>query len=302
MKFNTFIPPHLWRRWLARNRPDTQFGYVTSPLLEESFPEACRRLGVTPLKAPRRHWRFAHSCGAPVENSDGLRCWLKVTGWTANAGRHSWERETAAAGITGVPKPEVLGTADWNSNETNWAALLFTLAPSPTVKLDGWPIGLRTTLSDAWLSELKISLEALARVETDEWRISHKQIAKKIATHFGPDVPLEADEWRTCHGDLVATNLTAPNLMLLDWERWGLAPRGFDPARLLTSVVAHSDMVRRIENMFVDDLLSPSGRVALLLACAERLDAIGMGHVPFYRARQVKALAERALRGELGIR
>src|SRR5262249_18638582 len=38
--------------------------------------------------------------------------------------------------------------------------------------------------------------------------------------------------WATAHGDLHFANLCAPNLHLLDWEGWGLAPAGYNAATL----------------------------------------------------------------------
>ena len=294
-----FIPQH-WRRWPARSRPESLFGYVTSPLLEESFPEACRRLGVTPLKAPRRHWRLARSCGAPVCLPNGTQAWLKVSGLVPGASRHLFDRELEAGKIVGVPKPDVLDSARWSDDGVEWRGLLFTLAPSPTIRLDGWPIGLRTRLSDSWLDELNSALDALGRNETTICRFPPDTIAARIAARFGPDAPRHADDWQTCHGDLSYGNLTAPELLLLDWEHWGLAPRGFDAARFITSLCHNVRLARRIEQATAHDLATPSGRVAVLLACALTLERIDTGHASTKRATPLKALAERALRGNLG--
>jgi hypothetical protein len=298
MAFPEFIPSRWWHRRHVGHMPEILFGYVTSSLLEQSFPEACRRLGVRPLHGPRRHWRYAHSCGAPVELPNGSRVWPKATGLPISANRDAREREEAADGITAVPKPAILDIADWNVEGVSWRGLLLSRAPLPTIKLNRWLFGPSPRLSDAWLSELRSALEALARVETDKWRISPKQVASKIAAHFGPNAPHEADEWRTCHGDLVFANLTAPTLSILHWECWGLAPRGFDAARLLTHAVTHPRLANRIKCALTDDLTTPSGRVATLLACAEALDKAAMNRTSSRRGEAVKAFAERALHSE----
>ena len=59
--------------------------------------------------------------------------------------------------------------------------------------------------------------------------------------------------------------MTYPDFMLLDWEHWGLAPRGYDAAHLSVFSCAQPDLVRTLEAAFAADLDTRSGRVALLV-------------------------------------
>jgi len=85
--------------------------------------------------------------------------------------------------------------------------------------------------------------------------------------------------------------VTAPHLMLLDWSERGLAPRGYDAAKLVICALYQPDLVRRLEEAFADDLKSKSGRVAMLLLAAMRLDEIEgkPARAEHYRLIQEKA-------------
>jgi hypothetical protein len=50
-----------------------------------------------------------------------------------------------------------------------------------------------------------------------------------------PDLDTRVPAWGTAHGDLHWANLTGPQLTLLDRERWGRAPLGYDAAHLYIS-------------------------------------------------------------------
>jgi hypothetical protein len=56
--------------------------------------------------------------------------------------------------------------------------------------------------------------------------------------------------------------------MLLDWEHWGIAPRGYDVARLICLSAHDRDVSRQLQAMFSDELDTQSGDVAMLTAIA----------------------------------
>jgi hypothetical protein len=62
--------------------------------------------------------------------------------------------------------------------------------------------------------------------------------------------------------------------MLLDWEFWGAAPRGFDAATLLAHSFLDPALFRRIEAAFADDLNTRSGIAARLYQFASLLNKI----------------------------
>ena len=76
---------------------------------------------------------------------------------------------------------------------------------------------------DKVLSQLKLvgeQSQSSARLED----VTRQRVAA------GVDSAVE--RWATAHADMHWCNVTAPVCCILDWEAWGLAPRGFDAATL----------------------------------------------------------------------
>jgi hypothetical protein len=116
-----------------------------------------------------------------------------------------------------------------------------------------------------------------------------------IVRRFGPDAPHFANEWQVVHGDVNWSNLTAPNLVLLDWESWGLGPRGFDAAELVAFSCHRPAIAQRLEAAFAEDLQSQSGRVAWLAMLAIILDMVDSRHMHSCYRRPVKQMARRVI-------
>lgn len=269
------------------------YGFVTTGL-EKAFAKACRRLAVKPLSPPLRS-RLGKSCGAPVEASDGTQSWLKITGVPGGAANSLRLREAEAAAAVGISRPTILAIFNWVSQGVHWRALQTTLACSPTVAT-GRVFGSNLRpVSDEWITSLKTELAKLGRVETNHWHRTPEYVSAAVTERFGPGAPASVDEWRTSHGDLNWGNVTAPELTLLDWEMWGIAPRGYDYGYLLVHTGQDPSLMRRLEIAFVDELSTDSGRVGLLTACAEMLNYLetDVGDPHYWRA--INDLAQRAL-------
>ncbi|RYJ29422.1 hypothetical protein CU044_1891 [Streptomyces sp. L-9-10] len=84
----------------------------------------------------------------------------------------------------------------------------------------------------------------------------------------------------TGHGDLHWGNLTAAPLCLLDWERWGRVPFGYDAGLLHANSLLVPDVAARIRKEFAPVLDTPAGRIGELAALAEMLQAVARGWYP----------------------
>lgn len=260
----------------------------------DDLAEACRRLGVEPV-GPVRFGGDKRSIGTVVAGPNGERSWVKVSGIQGAATNDTRQRELAAPSIAGLPKPAILNSAQWVVDDVHWLALQMTLAPFPTIEEGLWAGENARAVSDGWIASLKAALDLLGQSATTQYPMSERFMQKLIVRYWGKDAPHRIDEWRCAHGDLHWGNLTAPDLMLLDWECWGLAPRGFDAATLVVHSVGYPDLIRRIETAFAGDLMTPSGRVALLAMAAYRMEQIDVGLVDRRYRGPIEAMARSVL-------
>lgn len=290
-------------RWKLRRRPaaaewkiadltESEIGFRFEQQ-QEAFLHGCRLLNATQIGDPRYGYR-RKSIGAPVRQNDGSTGWLKITGFHKDRVIWTGRAELSADRITDVPKPALLNHADWRTGDLSWRALLFSLAPSPTVSDTSCAV--MPELDDGWFSELSRVVTQISRTPLSRWSVHPGAIARVISRRFGRRVPYQVDEWRTAHGDLGWNNVTAPQFTLIDWEFWGAAPRGFDAATLLTNSTLDPDLFRRIETLFAEDLETPSGIVARLYQFGQRLGGVEAGLADPREYRPLEAAAKRLLR------
>jgi len=286
-----------WRRILPGSAPLPALieGFDTTIAHEDLF-EGCRRLGVEPVGPVASGFR-QKSLGVAAVSPDGSRSWVKISALHGIAS-HPWrEAELAAVGIRGVSKPELLASRQWKQGDRHWLALQMTLATSPIVETGYFAGANSARIETQWINSLKHALDTLRTIDTDRTSISADEISALIKDRFGPGAEHRADEWHCAHGDLHWSNLTYPDLMLLDWEHWGLAPRGYDAAYLLVFSCARPEVVQKIETVFAADLNCRSGRVALLALLAHRLINIEARLFdPVYKPH-LEAMARRVLAG-----
>jgi hypothetical protein len=92
-----------------------------------------------------------------------------------------------------------------------------------------------------------------------------------IRAFFGVEIDVTVVPWTTAHCDLHWGNLTAPRLIILDWEMWGKAPAGYDAATLLCATLAYPDAAKGIRRTLKHFLDTPSGRIGTLAAAVRFL-------------------------------
>jgi len=270
-------------------------GFDTTIEREHLF-EGCRRLGVTP-QGPVVSGLMGKSLGVRAVDPDESRSWVKVAALRGVASHPQRDAELAAAGIRGVRKPALLASRAWSQDDRHWLALQMTLAPSPTVEPGHFAGATAAHVAPQWIASMQQALDTLRTIDPGRTSIGADLVSRLIRDRFGPDVEHQADEWHCVHGDLHWANMTYPDFMLLDWEHWGLAPRGYDAADLLVFSSPQPDLVRTLQAAFAADLNSRSGRVALLAVLARRLRDIEARTLdPAYKPH-VEAMARRVLAG-----
>lgn len=182
----------------------------------------------------------------------------------------AWVGLEAASVIEGVPKPQWFQSATWADDPRGlaWRADEMEFVSAGSIRSEG---GLDVVLSfpEQWWADLRRSLTALAAHPTQRVGMSQSHLSKRIGQVFdGVDTTVE--EWTTAHADLHWGNVTIDG-MLIDWQDWGLAPRGHDAATLWQSSLPNAALAERIEEEFAADLQTRSGKLSQLLHCANAI-------------------------------
>lgn len=219
-------------------------------------------------------WRD-RTIGAQVER-DGTRWWLRATGeHQDDTAGLAWTGNIDANAISGVPRPIVVERVAWEEPPAAIYAELMTLvedAPcSPTPELRSTP-----ALDDTWWLNLRTAVERLSRETTHRALGGSDDYKAQLSEFFGQVIP-GPNAWATEHGDLHWANLTAPRLVVLDWEYWGRAPAGYGAASLYCHSLLVPEIAERVHDVFADLLDTRTGRYNQLAVVMYLRHRIGQG-------------------------
>lgn len=181
----------------------------------------------------------------------------------------------AAGVLTGIAKPAWRASVAWAEPETGlmWRADETDLVTAAPIK----PGGILTAdpqLPGIWWDTLNASLDALAGAETTRVATLHTvpitqtRVDDEIRAVFGADVDTTIEQWMPAHADFAWANLTSPQCWILDWEDWGLAPRGLDAAMLWAASLAVTGLAEQVYELRRADLDSHDGQVMMLFFAA----------------------------------
>ncbi|WP_442856444.1 hypothetical protein [Frankia sp. CcI6] len=191
-----------------------------------------------------------------------------------------WNGTETSSMLHGVARPVWRQSVSWNDPDQDlmWRADETDFVADHPVK----PGGILTTdpdLSEAWWATLRSSLTALAGHSTTRLATPHTETITQarvdlaISRACGGKIDTRIEQWSAAHADLNWANLTAPECMLLDWEDWGMAPRGLDPANLWVNSLAIPDLASRIYREYREELESKTGKIMTLFLCADIVSA-----------------------------
>ncbi|MFD3686453.1 phosphotransferase [Nocardiopsis sp. NPDC058631] len=171
--------------------------------------------------------------------------------------------------VHGVPKPSFIQTVHWMNVGLICRAEEMTLVSEPVVST-AYTLDKAPELSDQWWEELSTALEHLAITDTDRVSLVQEDIDRSVREAFGTSPDTTVSHWVIGHGDLHWANLTAPCLFLLDWDNWGLMPRGLDAAKLWESAFRVPGFAEEITERLAPDLACRDGKLSQLWVCANR--------------------------------
>nr|WP_246361061.1 hypothetical protein [Haloechinothrix aidingensis] len=230
-----------------------------------------RALGVT--LALDQAVRKRRSLGLPTNRDT----WVRISACSTEVAAERGGLEATAALPTETRHPRWYQGICWRDGDLLGRAEETERVTEPVI-CSGGVLTHAPELPEMWWQHLAEALTTLgtvptARVATPHTRpITQRRMTETIQAMF-PDVDAITEEWTVAHADLSWVNLTAPSCRLLDWEDFGLAPRGWDAATLWANSLAVPDLAERVQQVFAADLGSRTGLVCQLYACAELLAA-----------------------------
>ncbi|MGH3690378.1 MAG: phosphotransferase [Microbacterium sp.] len=223
-------------------------------------------------------WRD-RSIGSAVERGREV-LWLRIVWARAEWARGAWwTGNRDAGGIRIDTKPTLLESREHTEGEVVFRAELMTLAP-------GSPCASTPELRDhvdidgEWWSGLERSLITIAATPTPRMSLDPISVRRRIAVFFGYEIDTDPARWVSCHGDLHWNNIHADPLAIVDWEAWGLAPRGYDAAFLLGHSLGVPAIASEVTRRFRDDLDSDDGVIAQLYVLTKMLTRADGGAHP----------------------
>ncbi|MFK4148609.1 hypothetical protein [Streptomyces sp. NPDC004065] len=190
-------------------------------------------------------------------------------------GAQGWNGTEAAAVLHGVSMPKWYAGLGWRERDepVMWRADEMVLVTAPPVGQAALVIE-DPQLSDGWWAALNASLDALAaqrthRLATPDTETATQELVTGTIRAVFPEVDATVDEWTPAHADLTWANVTGPEFCIIDWEDWGMAPRGLDAVTLWGNSLAVPALAQRVWAERRPDLESRSGRLMALFFCAK---------------------------------
>ncbi|MFJ7244530.1 hypothetical protein ACIQWA_07735 [Kitasatospora sp. NPDC098652] len=242
--------------------------------MEAAHAIAATRLGVTCSGNPS--WGFA---GSTIGRAAGAY-WLRVAATSPTSTRKDGHGIAGADVLVpeDVPRPRLHALLDWTEGGHGYQADLLDHIADPVVSARP-DLTEDPGLPDTWWRRLRSATESLATASGPRTTVRDTWIERAFPQFLGIPAP-EAVQRVTGHGDLHWGNLSGPTLTIIDWERWGMVPVGFDPGMLHANSLLVPAVAARIRQEFGAVLDTPAGRIGELTAIAEMLQAVARGWYP----------------------
>lgn len=186
-------------------------------------------------------------------------------------GPQGWNGTEAAAVLRGVAMPEWYQGVAWREpgEPVMWRADELELVASPPVG-KGALVLEDPGVPDAWWETLNASLDALAEQQTprtatpDTVTITQELVTRTLGEAFPRVTDARIERWAPAHADLTWANVMGPTFSIVDWEDWGMAPRGLDAATLGGNALAVPTLADRVRQERRADLESRDGKLMSL--------------------------------------
>ena len=242
--------------------------------MNAALARATAEFGVSADTVSAHHGWRGQRWGIPVTRGATLG-WLKLSEQTRALDITGLWSGPATAHDTLPPeviRPALLDTADWTSGDHYYRAELWQrLGPRCTTSSTTFLVA-APDLDEAWWARLRASLDSLRTVTTTRRAIRQRYLDVAMRRQLPFAVSTTVVRWSPAHADLHWSNVTTPEFALVDWERWGLAPAGWDIAMLHVFSLLVPSIAREIRQRFAEEFADPATVLAELGVIAWLLD------------------------------
>ncbi|HWU06110.1 MAG TPA: phosphotransferase [Streptomyces sp.] len=248
--------------------------------MTEAFSRAVDELGAR-VDGPMVWGWFGRTLSAGVRCTRFGRCWLRlVSAPEDKAMGKIWEGNALAAEYfdATVTKPALYESAGEARGGYAYRAELSqyipedVCSPLPVLGPDA------VIPPDSWWESLRADLSTVAKAVTDRVAVRQEWVDRSVPRFLNLPAP-QVTEWETAHGDLQPANLTSRTPYLLDWEGFGTAPVGYDPAMLWAYSLLAPAFAERVRETF-PVLGTEAGRVARIIVITELMQSASRGDHP----------------------
>lgn len=171
-----------------------------------------------------------------------------------------------------VIRPALLGTTDWTDGDHYYRAELWQRLGARCMTSGTTFLVAAPELDEAWWARLRSSIDGLRTVTTTRRAIRQRYLDVAMRRQLPFTVDTTVGRWSPAHADLHWSNVTAPEFALVDWERWGLAPAGWDIAMLHVFSLLVPSVAQEIRLRFAAEFADPANVLAELGVIAWLLD------------------------------
>nr|WP_241518576.1 hypothetical protein [Streptomyces sp. CB03238] len=242
--------------------------------MENALAHAAARLSTTTTGTPAWGW-----LGRTIGSRTGGGHWLRVhCGEASKTPEHRNEGIAVAEERVSdkVSRPRLHELLRWEDGLYVFEAELIDYIAQPVISPETPDLTKDPGLPDSWWATLWESLDALSTAEPPRETIQQSWADRVFPEFLGIPAPTIAERV-TGHADLQWANLTHHPLVILDWERWGAVPVGYDPGMLYVNSLRVPAVADRIRAEFAHVLDTPAGHIGEQIALAEMLQAVGRG-------------------------
>lgn len=256
--------------------------------VDEVMATVARRLDVD--FDPSSMVRKRRSVGARTSRGTWVRIEVRPLAKIAEQGQAANGMEAAEL-LTGIAKPAWHQAVTWldHADEVVWQADEVDFVPAQPVR-NGASLDAALALSPEWWERFNDSLDNLAaqhttRIATPDTQVITQELVTATIGQAFPgkvDSTVPNEEWVPAHADFNWANLTGPECWIIDWEDFGLAPRGLDAATLWVGSLHYPALADRVRAERRADLESTSGKIMALFYCAKILNDTSAAELPIY--------------------